>query len=174
MAADNQSHVSVKSSKRKVARLNCTNVLLVLLVLIALCVLALRNPYRSVFDADPNNASDTIQAFAYSLAHNKLDEVKSYVSEDKWAFIDTWSTRHQAVSPDCKDLEDSDVGPFWSSSFDDSTQMASITFFLNQECPDSFYMFRISDAKLKRVDSRWQVMDWSEICERATEDEQCY
>jgi hypothetical protein len=89
-------------------------VLLVLLVVSVLCILALQNPYRSVFKANPDDAQGTVEAFAYSLAHNKLDGVKSYVSEDKWAFIDTWSTRHQAISPACKDPMDGDVGPMWA------------------------------------------------------------
>ena len=131
------------------------------------------SPYRSNFKANPKDAQDTVQALAYSLAYNQLDGMKSYVSPDKWAFIDTWLTRHQALSPDCKAPEDSDVGPMWASSFDEGTQVASITFFLNQRCPDSFYTFRISDTKLKRVDGKWQVMDWLEICE-GTAEEKCY
>ena len=148
-------------------------VFVAILLAMSLFTFVFPSPYRSMFKANPDDAQDTVQAFAYSLAHNKLDGVKSYVSPDKWTFLDTWSTRHQAISLDCKDPTDSDVGPMWISSFDDSTQVASITFFLNQECPDSFYMFRISDAKLKRVDAKWQVIDWYEICEQAAE-EQCF
>ena len=172
MATDNQNYNAAKSPKTNASRVIFIILLTFPLATILLCVLAFRIAEWSTFKANPNNANDTVQAFAYSLAYNKLDVVKSYVSEDKWTFIDGWSKHHQAISQDCKSPSDPDDGPFWMSAFDDSTQTMLIYFSFNEECPDYFYMFHI-DADLKRIDNRWQVIGWREICERTTE-ERCY
>jgi hypothetical protein len=161
-----------KSPKKKLALLDFAIVFLAILLVFLLCVFVFEVPYWSAFKANPNNSYDTIEAFAYSLAYNRLDGTKSYVSPDKWAFIDTWSTDHEAISLDCKYPDDPDLGSFWISSFDDIKQTLSISFSFKQDCPRYFYVFSIS-ADLKRVDNKWQVMDWSEICERTTE-ERCY
>jgi len=172
MATDIQNSIAKNSSKKKAVGVSLAIVLAVLLAMILLCLLAFRIYKWSTFKANPNNAYDTVQAFAYSLAHNKLDGMKSYVSEDKWTFIDTWSDHHQAISPACKSPSDPDDGPFWMGGFDDGTHTTSIYFTFNEDCPDYFYMFRIS-ADLKRVDNKWQVIGWSELCESAIE-ERCY
>jgi hypothetical protein len=172
MTTDNQNSVSENSPKKKAAGVSCPIMLAGLLAMILLCLLAFRIYKWSTFKANPNNAYDTVQAFAYSLAYNKLDGLKLYVSEDKWAFIDDWSKHHQAISSDCKSPSDPDDGPFWMGGFDDSTQKMSVHFTFYEDCPDYFYMFRIN-ADLKRIDNKWQVVGWNELCERVGE-ERCY
>jgi hypothetical protein len=172
MATENQNYVSEKSSKKKGAWRSFAIFFTIILLVILACMFVFQILDWAKFEANPNNAYDTIQAFAYSLAYNKLDGVKSYISPSKWAFIESWPTRHEAISSHCKEPTDPDDGPSWMSSFDDNTQLLSMYFSFNQNCPDYFYMLRIS-AKLKRVDNKWQVIGWSEICERTTE-EQCY
>ena len=140
-----------------------------MLLMILLCVFVFQVPYWPKFTANPNNAEDTVEAFAYSLAYNRLDGVKAYVAEDKWTFIDSWANDHEAISLDCKEPGDPDLGPFWVSSFDDSIQMLSISFAFQQNCPEYFYRFNISGVALKDVDSKWQIFDWVEICEETTE-----
>lgn len=125
-----------------------------------------------MFKANPNDADDTIAAFAYSLAFNKLDGTKSYVAPDKWPFLDSWPTHHDAIPLDCKYPSDPDDGPFWIGGWDDGTHTTSVSFRFSLDCPDYFYSFHI-DGDLKRVDNKWQVVDWSELCERTTE-ERCY
>jgi len=162
-----------KSPKKNLALLDLAIMFLAVLLVTLLCVFVFQVPYWPKFKANLNDAHDTIEAFAYSLAYNKLDQVKSYVSPDKRTFIDAWSKDHQAISLDCKEPDDPDLGAFWISSFDESTQMLSISFHFNQDCPDYFYRFSIREVNLKRVDNKWQVMDWSEICE-VTKEERCY
>lgn len=147
-------------------------VFVALLLVILLCGFVFQIFHWLKFKANPNDAYDTVEAFAYSLAYNKLDDTKSYVAPDKWTFIDSWSNRHRAISPFCHYPSDPDDGPFWMGGFDDGTHMTSIYFHFSKDCPDYFYTFRIS-VDLKIVDSKWQVIDWSELCERTTE-ERCY
>jgi hypothetical protein len=161
-----------KKPSKKSSWLNFAIVATALLLVFLLCVFVFQVPYWPALVANPADANDTVEAFAYSLAYNKLDGVKSYVAEDKWSFIDSWSTHHQAIPQSCNYPSDPDDGPFWMSSFDDGTQTRLIYFSFSQDCPNYFYVFRIS-ADLKQVDNRWQVIGWSELCERTTE-ERCY
>jgi hypothetical protein len=174
MSADKQNYLSEQSSKEGNRRSLFRYWLAGFLVIILLCLFALRIYKWSTFRANPNNAYDTVQAFAYSLAYNKLDGVKSYVSEDKWTFIDDWSTQHQAISSHCKSPSDPDDGPFWMGGFDDGSHIISVYFDFREDCPGYFYSFRI-DANLERVNNKWQVTDWTILCERGrTLEEMCY
>jgi len=78
--------------KKKPTWLDLAIVSMALLLMILLCVFVFQVPYWPKFKANPNNADDTVEAFAYSLAYNRLDGVKGYVAEDKWTFIDAWGT----------------------------------------------------------------------------------
>jgi len=117
--------------------------------------------------ANTNDTFDTAIAFAYALAYNQLDEAKSYVAPNKWAFIESWPTRHLTISHQCKDDADPDLGPSATGGSE------SMTLFLVQDCPDYFYMLTVAEIVFKRVDNKWQVSDWSEICEK-TKEERCY
>lgn len=159
--------------KKKPTWLDLAIVSMAVLLLISLCVFVFQVPYWPKFKANPNNADDTVEAFAYSLAYNRLDGVKEYVAEDKWTFLDAWSKDHPAIPVDCKEPDDPDPGSFWVSSFDESRQMHSISFAFRQDCPEYFYTFSISKVALKRVDHKWTIFDWVEICEETTE-RNCY
>jgi hypothetical protein len=168
MTPENQSKISEKLSPKKIVWVLCG----IVLAIISICLFASQSN-GSKFEANQNNPEDIAQAFAYSLAYNKLDNVKSYVTSDKWAFIDSWSTQHQPISPDCKDPNDVDLGPVTMSSYDSTNHSVFISFFFNQECPNYYYTFSVGGMLVELVDNKWQISEWDEICEDTLE-EQCY
>ncbi|MBK9053670.1 MAG: hypothetical protein IPL78_23045 [Chloroflexi bacterium] len=59
-------------------------------------------PPEHLFVADQSNPSATAAAFAFSLAHNQLEGMQSYVVEEKWLLIATWPQTHEALSDSCR------------------------------------------------------------------------
>jgi hypothetical protein len=171
MATDEQNELSEKFSGKKALWITCGLIVALLLGAIFSCPIIKIDLFP--FAANPNSAEDTTQAFAYSLAYNKLDHIKSYVSRNKWAFIESWPARHQPVSSRCKDYDDPDLGPFTISSYDSAESPHLISFFFMQDCPNHDYIFSVDGVIVERVENRWKISDWEKICEVMTV-EVCY
>jgi len=177
MKAENQNKISEKLSPKIAFWIICGMVTVLFLALILSCLFTLQ-ANGSEFEANPHSSRDTVQAFAYSLAYNKLDNIKSYVSHDKWEFIDSWSTRHKPVTPDCKDPDAVILGPSASYSSDPMNQShLNYNFDFNQECPNYDYTFSVTGVLVDFIDSKWQISEWDKICEETIKqviEEQCY
>lgn len=127
---------------------------------------------KSRFIANQSDAADTTQAFAYSLAYNKLDNVKTYVAEDKWGFIDSWTLNHEAVSTECKDW-DHPWEPGMVGVCDPESNICSVAYWIDYNCPEYSYTFMV-DANLEFRNKKWEITSWTDICETKGEVEKCY
>ena len=126
---------------------------------------------ESRFVANRSDALDTTRAFAYSLAYNRLDTVKTYVSEDRWSFIDSWSSIHEAISPECKEWSDPPEMDSISGVVDKTYYS---TYWVNLNCPKYFsYSFKVS-VELNWSNNVWTITNWTDICETRGADEKCY
>jgi hypothetical protein len=173
MTAEIQSKMSEKLSPKNPFWILFGLVVVLLLAIILSCLFTLQ-ANGSEFEANPHSSEDTVQAFVYSLAYNKLDHIRSYVSRDKWEFIDSWSTLHIPVSPDCKAPRDIDLGPVTMIGYDSNNQShLNYSFFFNRDCPNYYYTFSVGGVLVDLVNNKWQISGWDQICEETIE-EQCY
>ena len=150
-------------------------IFVLLLILPIACYVGIYLLSESRFWANRNNADDTLQAFAYSLAYNRLESIDSYLVEEKWPFIDNWYIRHKPVSSDCTFPNDPDLGP--TSGIVESMDEASGGFYFFLQCSDSdedTYMFSVHNVRLQRIEGRWKIVEWDQVCETKNRQEECF
>jgi hypothetical protein len=163
---------SQKKSVRKLFLLSCGAFSLLLTIYCLYALYTIVNFKESRFVAIRSNPFDTAQAFAYSLAYNRLDTVKTYVAKDKWDFIDSWGSTHEAISSECKNWDNpSGVEFAGSPGIDGKTYIA--TYWIFHDCPEYGYALTVS-IELKLSDNGWEITNWTEICETKGAEEKCY
>jgi len=159
-------------SPRRFLRLSCSafGVLLIVGCIFALYSVIYFN--KSRFIANQSDEVDTTRAFAYSLAYNKLDNVKTHVSEDKWGFIDSWTLNHEAVSTECKNW-DYPWEPDMVGVCDPESNFCLVAYWIDCTCPEYSYTFMVN-ANIEFRNKKWEITGWTDICEIKGEVEKCY
>jgi len=171
MTIENQNGTSRKSSSKRI--LWAVLVLMVVVLSIIIFRLFTFQDEDTRFIVDLNNPENMVSTFAYSLAYNKLDNVRSYISKEKVDFIEFWSEHHHIDISKCKIPHDLDLSPVMMRSYDETIEAFRISFFFHRDCANYFYSFHVSDVVVERIGNKWQISDWKEICESTTE-EYCY
>jgi hypothetical protein len=145
----------------------CMFLLAFLLVIIAICTLSQVLPLYPairIFLANENDPADVALTFAYSLPFNEMAEMKSYLVQENWEFVEKWPEIHEAVSKECHIPWDPDFEYFMFGGQDNGGS-SSARLFYNYDCPGYWYTFYVYELELKRVDGKWQIVRWKEICE---------
>lgn len=123
-------------------------------------------PSAGTFIADQTDKMDTAAAFAYSLAHNRTENMYSFVVVNKWGFIDTWPTTHTALPDSCRYPDDPD---FWGFMYADGV---GTDLWFEYTCPERVF-FQVS-LEMIHLNGKWFVNDWDKICEERGTKKQCW
>ena len=145
----------------------CMFLLVFLLVIIAICTLSQVLPLYPairIFLANENDPGDVALTFAYSLPFNEMAEMKSYLAQENWEFVEKWPEIHEAVSKECHIPWDPDSEYFMFGG-EDNGGSSSARLFYDYDCPEYRYTFYVDGLELKRVDGKWQILRWKDICE---------
>lgn len=169
---------SLKNQRNeRIVKTGCTILialpLVAIFVFITLLILSIFPP-RNIFLADKNEPSDVALAFAYSLPFNKMDEMKSYVVQEKWEFLDNWSEIHAPISKKCRYPWDPDFQNTMMFGGVDHGGSSSVSLFYTYNCPEYGYWFDLSELELKLINGKWQIVDWEEICEERGGGRRCF
>lgn len=162
-----------KEFVRKKLPIYCGTLAIAIIFCFLLGFLTIKLLHVSLFKANRQDAFDTAQALAYSLAYNKLDTVKTYVSEEKWGFLDSWSSIHSAVSPSCKPWDNPSGTDAIGSSSTEDPNTYRYAYWIDYDCPQYSYTFFI-DVNLSSINREWKITEWYEICETKGADKKCY
>ena len=130
-------------------------------------------PPKDVFLADENDPSDVALAFAYSLPLNKMTEMKSYIVQEKWEFVEKWSDIHEPISNECRYPWDPDFQNTMIFGGMNKGSSSSVSLFYTYDCPGYGYWFDLSQLELKLIDGKWQIIRWEEICEKRSGRRRC-
>lgn len=133
-----------------------------------------RQPPRDIVVTDSSEPFQVALAFAYSLPYNKIAEMKSYVVQEKWEFLDNWSKTHVPISEKCLYPWDADFQNTMIFGGNDVGGSSSVTLFYTFDCPGYGYWFDLSGLELKLLDGKWQIIDWEEICEERGGGRRCF
>ena len=163
------------SHKDRIARIGCITSIVIPLVAIVLFIAVQfynLHPDRDLFVADQSHSFDVAYAFAHSLSINSMDEMKSYLAEEKWSFLNGWINVHEPISKMCHfpwdpDLRGIGVG---GSKTPDSI---SISMHFIYDCPNYGYKFEFRSLELKLIDEKWQITNWEKICEQKGNTKMC-
>ena len=154
---------------------NCLFLLAIPVVAIAVFIASqVLNLYPStrIFLANENDPGDVALTFAYSLPFNEMAEMKSYVVQENWEFVEKWPDIHEAISKKCHIPWDPDFEYFMFGGQDNGGS-SSASLFYNYDCPKYWYTFSLDGLELKQVDGKWQIVSWKEICEDTGSRQKC-
>jgi hypothetical protein len=160
----------------RLVKVGCIILLAVSLVAIVIVIASLvRNlyPSKGIFLADENDPADVALAFAYSLPLNKMAEMKSYIVQEKWKFVETWPEIHEPIPKECRYDWDPDFQSTMMFGGVDNGGSSSVSLFYNYDCPEYWYGFYVSGLELKLIDGKWQIVRWEEICEERGSGRRC-
>ena len=154
----------------------CMILLAIPVVIIAISIVSLvlnLYPSKGIFLANENDPSDVALAFAYSLPWNEMAEMKSYIVQEKWEFIETWPEIHEPIPKECRYDWDPDFQDTRLFGGSDNGGSSSVSLFYNYDCPEYWYGFYVSGLELKLIDGKWQIVRWEEICEERGSGRRC-
>ena len=152
----------------RLVKIGCISLVALSLLAIVVFIVYLvqrRYPPRGIFLADENDPSDVALAFAYSLPFNKMTEMKSYIVQEKWEFVEKWPEIHQPISKECLYPSDPDFQNTMMLGPVDNGGSSSVSLFYAYDCPDYGYWFDLGGLELKLIDGKWQIIRWEKICE---------
>ena len=116
----------------------------------------------------PHVHSDITTAVIYSLAHNRIDELKPYFMEHLWNSIDIWMVEHEPVPDGCSLPFDPDLrGPVGGGGRD------NFGLRLRYGCPDGSYLL-VVELQFIEVDGRSYVDAFDHVCETRSEVQKCW
>lgn len=121
-------------------------------------------PPEHLFVADQSSPNDTVAAFAFSLAHNRMDGMQSYVIAEKWPLIAVWPQTHEALSDFCRFDWDPDFQGYMSvgGRSRDGTE-ANVALWFNYVCPNDSWKELSVDVSLRSIEGKWYIVDWSNL-----------
>ena len=112
--------------------------------------------------------SDITNAVLYSLAHNRIDELKPYFLEHLWHPIDKWMVEHEPVSDECSlPLDPDHRGPMGGGGRDNYRLR------LRYNCPDGTYKL-VVELHFVEVDGRSYIDAFDRVCETRLEVQKCW
>ena len=129
---------------------------------------------RDLVVTDSSEPRQVALAFAYSLPFNKTAEMRSYIVEEKWGFVDNWSTTHEPISEDCLYPWDADFQGTMVFGGNDFGSSSSVSLFYAFDCPEYSYWFDLSGLELKLLDGKWQIVSWEYLCEERGGERRCF
>jgi len=159
---------------KRTLRLGCIAIPLVIIIACVVSQIQHLYPPKNVFLVDKNEPYDVALAFAYSLPYNKINEMKSYVAQEKWEFLDNWTKIHSPISKKCRYPWDPDFHGAMMVGGNDVGGSSSVSLFYTYDCPNYSYWFNFSGLELKLLDGKWQIVDWEEICEERDGVRRCF
>ena len=121
-------------------------------------------PPEHLFVADQSNPSDTAAAFAFSLAHNQLEGMQSYLVEEKWLLIATWPQTHEALSDSCRFDWDPDFQGYTAvGGLSRDRTEANFDLWFNYVCPNDSWKEMSVDVSLRLIDGKWYIVEWHKL-----------
>jgi hypothetical protein len=160
----------------RLVKVSCVILVAVPFLAIAVFIIILiqsRYPPRGIFLANQNDPADVALAFAYSLPRNEMAEMKSYIVQEKWDFIEMWTEIHQPISNKCIYPWDPDFQNTMMFGGVDNGGSPSVSLFYTYDCPEYGYWFDLSGLELKLIDGKWKIISWEEICEERGSGRRC-
>lgn len=114
-----------------------------------------------IYQADQSDPVDVADAFIFSLADNRIEDLKGFVVEERWDFLEKWPNRNFSSIGDCQFYADPDYGGI-SVSGDDSGEKTSVGVTHWIDCPDGGKSLSVF-VNLIKIDNKWFVADWTNL-----------
>lgn len=116
---------------------------------------------------DQAHDSDVVGAFAFSMAHNRIEDIRVYVVSERWDKLDAWPNIHEALSEECDFGSDPDMQGYMIGGRGASTRV-----WFYYACPNQRITFSVS-LDMIMIDGKWYVNNWRDICQEGIR-KQCW